>query len=311
MAANMPSSGRRDLASRYAAEELRRVTAQRDELERQAIRDPLSGLLNRRGLLEQLETELERAKRGNYPVTLVAVDLDFFKQVNDLYGHAVGDEVLEAAAQRLCSETRPGDLCSRLGGDEFVLGLVNADTRLTAKILGRMDAAIASIEFGPGLDALSFSAGISEFPRHSTDLHELMTLADAALYRAKAGGRHRFHTASSEVDASFSPDLGSLERHRLNVQNSVEALARAVDARNGYTHRHSQAVAFYAVSLARVLGAETERIEMIRRAAVLHDVGKIGVPDRRLLRGFDRRRVRSGPAQGHRETTEYARCGDS
>ncbi len=259
--------------------QLERVTADRDDLERLALRDPLTGLLNRRGLADSLSAELARAGREGYPVTLVALDIDFFKQVNDLYGHAAGDEVLERVAERLAAGIRPGDLCARLGGDEFMLAFPNADAARAAQVLSRIETAVAAIEFGRGEASLAFSGGIAEFPADSTGLADLMEHADAALFAAKAAGRHRVRRASSEVETSTAPDLGSLERHRLNVQNTIEALARAVDARNGYTHRHSNAVAFYAVSLALALGVGDERVEQIRRAGVLHDVGKIGVPD--------------------------------
>ncbi len=106
-----------------------------------------------------------------------------------------------------------------------------------------------------------------------------MACADQALFRAKADGRDRFYVADT-TGSSFDPaEGGAAERHKLNVQNTVQALARAVDARNGYTHLHSHAVAFYAASLAAALGMGEERVELVRRAGVLHDVGKIGVPD--------------------------------
>lgn len=261
------------------AEELRRVTARRDELERQILRDPLTRLLNQPALTAQLETELARARRGNYPVAAVALDLDFFKQINDLHGHAVGNGVLEQVAELLSAGIRPGDLCSRVGGDEFVLAFVDSDARLATQIVTRIGTAIAALEFGPGHGPLSFSAGIAEFPRHSAHLDELMEHADRALYKAKAEGRDRICVSRADEGVACAPEMGSSGRHRHNVQNTVEALARAVDARNGYTHSHSHAVAFYVVALARALGLAYERVDLLRRAAVLHDVGKIGVPD--------------------------------
>ena len=247
--------------------------------EREASRDPLTDLLNRRALAETLAVELAQAERDGYPVSLVALDIDFFKQINDLCGHPVGDQVLQALAQRLASGIRPLDHCARLGGDEFMLVLVGAHAELAEEVMERIENSVSALEFGPGQPAVSFSAGIAEFPRHASQLSVLMARADAALLRAKAQGRHRVCTSSSDDVTQLAPAQGPAQRHQLYLQNTVDALARAVDARNGYTHLHSHAVAGYAVALARDLGMNEARIELIRRAGVLHDVGKIGVPD--------------------------------
>jgi diguanylate cyclase (GGDEF)-like protein len=259
--------------------ELARVSTLATDLARQALRDPLTDLLNRRALADRLAGELARAERDHYPVALAAVDIDFFKQTNDLGGHAVGDAVLRAMAERLLGGIRPGDHAGRVGGDELMLVLVDADAELATEVLGRIEHAVGALEFEPGHPAPSFSAGIAEFPRDATKMSELMERADEALFRAKAQGRQRVCTYSSEAASPLGSELGASERHQLYLQNTVEALARAVDARNGYTHLHSHAVAAYAVALARALEIREERIELIRRAAVLHDVGKIGVPD--------------------------------
>jgi diguanylate cyclase (GGDEF)-like protein len=260
-------------------QQLERVTAHRDALERQALRDPLTGLANRRALADQLSEELARSGRSGEQVALVALDIDFFKEINDLCGHAVGDGVLRAFAQRLASEVRPGDLVARLGGDEFMLAFVNADARVAGEVLERMEKSVGALEFGPGQASLSFSAGVAEFPRHSTHLSELMRCADEALFRAKAHGRQRICVYSTDENIALAASLGSAERHRLYLQNSVDALARAVDARNGYTHLHSHAVASLVVALARDWGMDDDQVDDLRRAGVLHDVGKIGVPD--------------------------------
>lgn len=265
--------------TRALSERLRRSEARAAELEALALRDPLTGLLNRRAFSEQVEAELARARRSGYRVAFVALDIDVFKQINDLCGHAVGDQVLRAVAGRLTSGLRPGDLCCRLGGDEFVLALPSADVGLAEEIVNRLRESIASIEFGPGHQSLSISAGIAAAPSDGADLGELMEPADRALYRAKAAGRHGSSVASANDGALVAIHERPVERHLLNVQNAVGALARAIDARNGYTHLHSHAVAFYAASLAEAMGLDADRVELVRRAGVLHDVGKIGVPD--------------------------------
>jgi diguanylate cyclase (GGDEF)-like protein len=167
--------------------ELEGVDTRREYLEPTLLRDPLTRLLSRAALADQLETELARAERGNYPVAVVALDLDYFKQVNDLYGHAVGDRVLVGVAELLSTGLRPGDLCSRFGGDEFVLAFVGANADLATQILTRIGVDVAALEFGPGHGPLSFSAGIAEFPRRSMTVPDLVEEADLALYSAKAG----------------------------------------------------------------------------------------------------------------------------
>jgi diguanylate cyclase (GGDEF)-like protein len=250
----------------------------RAEIERQALRDPLTDLLNRRALADRLTTELARAEREGCPLSLVALDVDFFKQINDLCGHAVGDQALRTLAQRLTAGIRPVDYAGRVGGDEFMLVLVDADAQMAMEVVARIERTVGALEFGLGQPGLSFSAGIAESPRHSTRMSELMECADRALLQAKAQGRHRA-CVYSDGSKALSAQLGAGERHELYLQNTVEALARAVDARNGYTHLHSYAVAAYAVALARALDFDDERVTLVRRAGVLHDVGKIGVPD--------------------------------
>jgi len=283
-------------------EELRESRARESALESRALRDPLTGLMNRQAFGEQLETELARAERENRPVTVVMLDLDVFKQINDLYGHGVGDEVLRGIAERLASGVRPGDLCGRAGGDEFMLGLVGAASGTAEEILERLGTAVASMEFGPGAPSLSVSAGIAEYPRHALDRAELMERADAALYRAKATGRNRFCVASSEAHPGRLRELGTGERHRMNVQNTVTALARALDARNGYTHLHSHAVAHYAASLGQALGMDADRVEALRRAGVLHDVGKVGMPDAILWKAGPLSEEEAAVVRRHSET---------
>jgi len=119
-------------------QQLQRVTAHRDLLERQALRDPLTGLLNRRAVADRLGAELARAEREGQPFSLVALDIDFFKHINDLCGHAVGDGLLQTMAQRISVGVRPGDISGRVGGDEFMLGLVNTDARAATDVLSRI-----------------------------------------------------------------------------------------------------------------------------------------------------------------------------
>ena len=254
------------------------------DLARDPLRDPLTDLLNRRALAQTLAVELARAKREGHPVVLAALDVDFFRHTNGLFGHAAGDQLLRAVARQLSAKIRPGDHAARVGPDEFILVLVDTDSERGHEVLGRIQKAVRAVEFGPGHPALSFSAGIAEFPRDSTSTNELVGRADEALGRAKAQGPKQVYSYAPEGATRLSSILEAAERHELHLQNALEALARAVDVRSGYAHLHSHAVAAYAVALARALGKDDEQIDLLRGAAKLHDVGKIGVPDAVLLK---------------------------
>jgi diguanylate cyclase (GGDEF)-like protein len=255
----------------------------RRRLESLALRDPLTGVLNHRAFQDQLETELRRARRESWPVAVVAVDIDGFREVNDVKGHGHGDALLVTVAEALASNLRPGDLCGRVGGDEFMLALSNCDADSAREVLARLRRGIDSRSLAAAVGVISVSAGIAEFPKHSIGRAELMRFADAAMQRAR--GDSPGSTADHSTDAiTLSADDEASAAQRGALFNTVAALARAVDARDGYTHMHSQRVAFYAATLASTLKLGDERIEAIRMAGLLHDVGKIGIRDQILLK---------------------------
>ena len=135
-----------------------------------------------------------------------------------------------------------------------------------------------------GRAGMTFSAGIAEFPRDARDQIGLMRLAEGALYRAKRSGRNRCVVYSSFVDAPLSLQEEAERARTAGLANTVYALARAVDLKDGYTHQHSARVAQYAAVLAREFGMSEEEIDQIRTAGILHDVGKVGVADAVLLK---------------------------
>ncbi|MDX6510965.1 MAG: hypothetical protein QOE36_469 [Gaiellaceae bacterium] len=258
-----------------------RMAAERAQFEALAHEDSLTGLPNKRAFDDRLDTELRRAAREYYPVALVAVDLDRFKQINDTWGHAVGDEALVKLANHIEAELRAGDICGRIGGDEFVLALVRADAHSAERVVGRLRRALENVTVGPAGEHLRFSAGIAEFPRHAAARENLLRCADTALYWGKANGRGRATIFSPDAAAaggdtrSKAGDEEAVRRRSLLA--TLQALAKAVDAKNRFTAGHSERVATYAVVLARSLGFAEERLDAIRQAALLHDVGKIGI----------------------------------
>jgi diguanylate cyclase (GGDEF)-like protein len=181
--------------------QLAQIRALKTRLEEQAIRDPLTGLYNRRYLDDALERELVRAAREGYPVSLVIADIDRFKALNDAHGHPVGDAVLQSLARTLREQVRAGDLACRWGGEEFVLVLPNMPLEAAAAradiLRARFAAAMLVIANGKKVSA-TLSAGVAAFPVHGVSPAALVANADAALYRAKREGRDRVCVASGD-----------------------------------------------------------------------------------------------------------------
>src|SRR3954465_14922237 len=210
-----------------------RMAAERAQFEALAHEDHLTGLPNKRAFDDRLETELRRAAREYYPVALVVLDLDRFKQINDTWGHPVGDEALVRLAQHVEAELRAGDICGRVGGDEFVLALVRADAHSAERVLGRLRQALEDVTVGPAGERLAFSAGIPEFPRHAAERDQLVRCADAALYWGKAYGRGRAAIYRPGDGASGPENEEGEEAARLrSLLSTLQALAKAVDAKN-------------------------------------------------------------------------------
>ncbi len=162
---------------------------QRELLRTQARTDPLTGLLNRRAYYERLAEELARAARTDSPLSVILLDIDRFKPINDTYGHAEGDRVLRAIGEQLQMTVRIDETVSRFGGEEFALIVAGVQPEQALEAAERARAAIASIDVHG--NALSASAGIAAWPAHGANADELLEAADQALYKAKGAGRDR------------------------------------------------------------------------------------------------------------------------
>ena len=159
-----------------------------------AITDALTGLYNRRYLETHLNHMIEHYVNRGKVLSVLAVDVDFFKAINDTHGHDAGDKVLQELAARLREHTRSIDLCCRIGGEEFIVVLPNTDTSTAEKIGERLRRAVASKSFGIGAASpvpVTISAGIASLAEMDDTLEKLLKRADSALYRAKREGRNR------------------------------------------------------------------------------------------------------------------------
>lgn len=164
----------------------------RELLRNQSIRDPLTGLFNRRYLEESLNRELHRANRTRRSVSLVMLDLDHFKHFNDTFGHQVGDILLKEVANVIKGRVRAGDLACRFGGEEFSLIIAEIDTAGTYRCVDNIRDAIKHLSLhhrGQTLGTITVSAGIATYPAHGESAEDLVRAADEALYRAKKAGR--------------------------------------------------------------------------------------------------------------------------
>jgi diguanylate cyclase (GGDEF)-like protein/PAS domain S-box-containing protein len=238
-----------------------------------AQRDPVTGLLNHRGINTQLEKEVARSERSGECFAVVMMDLDNFKLFNDTYGHASGDRVLQNVSAILAKEVRRQDTVGRYGGDEFVALLPGSDAVGAVSTVERIQAALRESGYSADGDSavpVFMSYGVATYPFEGRHVSELLAAADANLYRSKRQGGN-----------CVTAPGGGEQRSRTTsgIFTVLDGLVTAVDGKDHYTRKHSDDVSKQAVALASELGLSSETQRCLRIAALLHDVGKIGIPD--------------------------------
>ena len=175
-----------------------------------ALRDPLTGLLNRRYVDETLDMDIRRSQRSGLPIGVLLIDLDYFKQVNDTYGHDAGDAVLQAVAALLEDQVRSGDIVSRYGGEEFLMILPGIPYPPLAQRAERICAAVRSMQVqhaGQDLGQRSCSIGVAVYPDHGLTGERVIKVADEALYQAKAAGRNQIVVAERPLAESADESI--------------------------------------------------------------------------------------------------------
>jgi diguanylate cyclase (GGDEF)-like protein len=259
-----------------------------EHTETQSLHDDLTDLPNRRYFHEILLREISRSQRTHRPVSVINIDLDHFKAINDVHGHHHGDEVLRLFSRVLLSQVRSVDVAARYGGEEFMVLLPDTDKEGAEKVAEKVRRAAAEVPVAPhgskdhqAVSRLALSAGVASFPEDADADDALLRHADQAMYLAKSLGRNQVIAFGSPVPLSTLSD--NPDKINLLVRNAnratVEALAAAIDARDTYTAGHSRRVADYTVLIGRELSMSVAELETLQLGALLHDVGKIGVSD--------------------------------
>jgi diguanylate cyclase (GGDEF)-like protein len=237
------------------------------QVQQAARTDALTGLLNHGAMQVRVREEIARARRDGTALSCVIIDLDDFKRVNDLRGHQAGDELLRRVAALLQAELRPYDQVARYGGDEFVLLLPGSDEAAALAVAERVRDAVAGDRVG------ACSLGVAQWD-DPLDADALLEQADRALLLAKRTGKGRVAVANADVERELA-----LLHSQQGSPAAVQALAAAIEERDNYTHEHSEEVVHLARGVAMILGLPTEQVERIAHAALLHDVGKLAVPN--------------------------------
>ncbi len=250
----------------HARQRIAQLEAERDRL---AGRDAVTGKLNLRTFRAKLETEIDRTRRHGRPVTLVLLDIDGFRAVNGQHGHGAGDALLLAVAASLEPFLRSGDALCRTGGDEFAVLMLETDETGAPQTFVRVLREFESLSAEP-VRSVSASVGIAVYQRGQTPA-ALMSAAGGALQRARAAGGGRVAIAG-QADGDEVPVS---DGHR----DVIDALASALTERDRYTGDHSHDVVEMAGSVAERLGLSAEEVHHVRAAALLHDIGKVAIPD--------------------------------
>jgi diguanylate cyclase (GGDEF)-like protein len=276
-----------------------------------ARRDPLTELFNRRGFEELFDIELERARRTGAPLSVVVGDLDRFKRINDEFGHAAGDEALRRIGHAIQHAKRSFDSAARVGGEEFALLAPDSDEHGAYMLAERIRSFVEQSFSDPGGVPLTISFGIATYPLHGQSAEALLRAGDQALYAAKRLGRNRTVISSAEVPGILARAPRTVDESHVELATLLN-LAEALDVRDSGNATHCHRVGRFAELVARELGLPPDSVERIRLAGILHDVGRVGIPDKLLSKSGPLSEqewgvVRSHPEIGARmvETTEF------
>ncbi len=263
-----------------------------------SLKDTLTELYNYRYLRERLFSEFKRAKRYICPLSIIMIDIDYFKSVNDIYGHQYGDLIIKEIAHTLIKFSRSIDIVTRYGGEEFIILLPDTNKEGAVIFAERLLYRISEHTFDEKSNKikLKVSMGISSFPEDGANTEtEFLDSADKALRAAKELGGNRLFTFKgiSHNDIKKITDRGGKENidklkqklfkleNRVNqtLLESIYAFAKTIEAKDYYTGEHAENMVSLAVMIGKALNLSGYEIDNLEHAAILHDLGKIAIPD--------------------------------
>lgn len=240
-----------------------------------ADHDSVTELLNHRAFQQRIEVLLASSREDEALFSVMVTDLDNFKLFNDTYGHLVGDEVLRTVARAIRRSVDEDAIVARFGGDEFVVALPGADQEQARDVASMVTQILAEEGYRQAHEdrviPIGISMGIATFPEDGNNRHELLMVADRNLYEAKMSG--------TGIAASTDEQRVNRALKAHTSFETLDALITAVDNKDRYTRKHSEEVTEYALWIAEEIGLSEETMRQLRVAGLLHDVGKIGVPD--------------------------------
>jgi diguanylate cyclase (GGDEF)-like protein len=248
------------------------------QAEQRARIDELTGLWNRRHLMERIQVEIGRHSRYGGAFSLVILDLDSFKALNDTYGHIEGDRILKQLGMVLKGAIRDADEAFRYGGDEFAILLPQTSIKDAQEVAERVRHRI-SAELKTGSVSMTASLGLASWPVDGIAISEIISAADKALYHAKQRGGDQSQAVLEILPSISEPPARPDFPQDRGAFSIIYALAAAVDAKDHYAHDHSQRVKEYAIALGRALDLEPADIARLSVCALLHDIGKLSVSD--------------------------------
>ncbi len=247
--------------------------------------DGLTGAYNHRFFYENIEIMCEDSKKSNAQLSLLMIDLDYFKKYNDLFGHSKGDELLKEVSAILHSNLRPKDILSRYGGDEFCIILPDTNKDEACQIANRIRKAVSNFDFY-GREQLekkrmTLSIGVSTFNDEIENSKDFIENADMALYRAKFLRRNKVEVYSSIFDQV--KEVNDVNTNLLEDIKPLKTLITVINARDTYTYKHVERVFNYCNIIANYLKLSNEDKIILMYAAYLHDLGKINISKEVLI----------------------------